>query len=212
MRAQQVKEEQKKNHRWSRILWIVYICFIVLIGAMAFARLVSLLRRIRWRNDLDGKFPNSCGSWSEDSGCTRVTLESSGCTRAKDITSHNSLIFDVNVDELLNTQIKECVNGIEGAKLMFPRDLDSSNEYDQLIHVTFDSALFGFIDDMYMITEPYTLVTSTETKEARLLSIQSQLRIGSYDFDQNYEHVHKIMDCLNKTFQNASQQPAPCSQ
>ena len=110
MRAQQVEEERKKSTRWSRVLWIVYICFIVLIGTMCFARLVSLLRRIKWRNDLDGQFPTDCGSWAKEKGCTRVTLEASGCVDEKSIKTSNSLVFDVQVDRLLNTQIKECIN------------------------------------------------------------------------------------------------------
>ena len=77
---------------------------------MVFARLVSLLRRIKWRNDLDGQFPADCGSWAKEKGCTRVTLEASGCVDEKSIKTDNSLVFDVDVDRLLNTQIKECIN------------------------------------------------------------------------------------------------------
>ena len=69
----------------------------------------------------------------------------------------NSLIFNVNgVDRLLNTQIDQCINSITGAKLMSPDDLSTSNSHNDLIHVTFNSALFGFIDDLYMITNLYT--------------------------------------------------------
>lgn len=211
MRAQQVEEEQKKTHRWSRILWIIYICFIVLIGTMSFVRLVSLFRRIKWRNDLDDQFPTACGNWSESHGCTRVTLESAGCTRPEEITKENSLIFQVNVDRLLNTQIYECVKSIDGAKLMHPSDLNESDENNQLIHVTFNSAIFGFIDDMFIITEVYQPSDPTAL-ESRNLKIQSQLRIGRYDFDQNYEHVKLMLDCLNDTFMNATEKPAPCSQ
>ena len=84
---------------------------------------------------------------------------------------------------------------------MSPRDLDDSDENNQLIHVTFNSALFGFLDDMYIISEPYEL----DNKAVRKLSIQSQLRIGSNDFDQNYEHVNEFLDCLNDTFENSNQ-------
>ena len=149
-----MEEERKKSYRWSRIVWIIYICFIVLMGTMFFARLVSLLRRIKWRNDLDGKFPDACGSWSEEKGCTRVTLEASGCVRQKEIPTENSLIFDINVDRLLNTQIKDCVDGIRGAKLMSPPHLDNSDDSNQLIHVTFNSALFGFLDELYGSLHP----------------------------------------------------------
>ena len=43
----------------------------------------------------------------------------------------------------------------KGAKLMSPRDLSSDTTNGGLIHVTFNSALMGFIDDMYMTTEVY---------------------------------------------------------
>lgn len=95
---------------------------------------------------------------------------------------------------------------------MSPRDLADSDDNNQLIHVTLNSALFGFLEDMYIISEPYELVTSTESKTVRKLSVQSQIRIGSNDFDQNYEHVNEFLDCLNDTFENSNQQPAPCSQ
>ena len=45
----------------------------------------------------------------------------------------------------------------------------------------------------------------------RKIEMQSQLRMGSYDFDQNYEHVQMILDCLNDTFMNADTEPEPCS-
>ena len=130
--------------------------------------MISLLRRDKWRDDLDGKFPSACGAWSENNGCTRVTLEQSGCVRAKSISTENSLIFSINVDRLLNTQIEQCVDEITGSKLMSPDNLSSRNDYGSLIHVSFNSGLFGFIDDMYMTTEPYV---PSGSSEARYLKI-----------------------------------------
>lgn len=86
MREEQRREVANKQNRWHRILWIIYVCFIVFIGTLAFVRMIALFRRVRWRNDLNGKFPTACGSWAKN-GCTRVVLESSGCTRADSITS-----------------------------------------------------------------------------------------------------------------------------
>ena len=109
MRAQLVQEEQAKSSTRNKTLWIIYICLVVFIGALSFVRLIALFRRIKWRNDLDDTFPSACGSWAAEHGCTRVTLEESGCVRAKDIPAQNSVIFDINVDRLLNTQISQCV-------------------------------------------------------------------------------------------------------
>ena len=150
------------------------------IGTLAFVRLLALFRRIKWRNDLsDDEFPSKCGSWAEDNGCTRLTLASDGCVRASSLKNSNSVIFDTNVDRLLNTQISQCVSGTKGAKLMSPKDLDKSTHNGILIHVTFNSAIFGFIDDLYMMTSIYI----DGENLMRSLKIQSQLRMGSYDFD-----------------------------
>lgn len=92
---------------------------------------------------------------------------------------------------------------------MHPHDLSSLATNGDLIHVTFNSAIFGFIDDMFMVTEPFT--QSGAKTPSRKLSIQSQLRMGSYDFDQNYDHSKKMLDCLNDTFGNAAATPDPCS-
>lgn len=179
------------------------------IGVLGIIRLISLFRRVTWRSNLDDQFPDSCGDWSVPHGCTRVTLQKSGCFREQDIPSQNALIFNINVDRVLNTQIEQCVNQLEGAKLMHPSDLSSDNSHGSLIHVSFNSALFGFIDDMYMVTQEY--LPSGAKIQQRQLKIQSQLRTGNRDLDVNYSRVKGMLDCLNQTFENSSTTPAPCS-
>lgn len=66
---------------------------------------------------------------------------------------------------------------------MSPKDLEDMNTPNNLIHISVSSSFVGFIDDMYMITEPYRGEGGTDIREMKL---QSQLRIGSYDFEQNY--------------------------
>lgn len=92
---------------------------------------------------------------------------------------------------------------------MHPRDLENLDTNGNLIHITFNSAIFGFIDDMFMKTSVYDDGSGKTGK--RVVSTQSQLRMGSYDFDQNYDHVKKMLDCLNETFMNSGTTPAPCS-
>ena len=181
MRAQLVQEVQAKSSSRNKTLWIIYIVLVVFIGTLGFVRLISLFRRIEWRNSLDGAFPAECGSWAASKGCTRVTLEQSGCVRPKSIPAENSVIFDVNVDRLLNTQISECVHNTRGAKIMSPSNLDELDTHGNLIHVTFNSAIFGFIDDLYMMTMEY--IPDISKSPQRKIEIQSQLRMGSYDFD-----------------------------
>ena len=90
---------------------------------------------------------------------------------------------------------------------MSPDGLSDSTESNQLIHVSVNSLLFGFIDDFYMMVSPFTFI-----KEGKLeLKMQSQLRIGSGDFLQNYNHIKSVLDCLNKEYDNKGGLPRPCS-
>lgn len=91
---------------------------------------------------------------------------------------------------------------MKGAKLMHPNDLTTDNTHGGLIHITFNSALFGFIDDMYMATFVYDPTGALFPQ--RVLKIQSQLRTGNRDLDVNYDRVHSMLNCLNDTFENSS--------
>jgi len=153
LKAQMAAEEEKKSARWSGVVWVIYICLIVVLTGMSFCRLVGLFRRIEWRQHLDGAFPAACGDWATEHGCTRITLTS--CTRQGSIPDSNSVIFDEINDQVLNTQIKQCINHLEGSKLMSPHNLNDLDTNSNLIHVTFNSAIFGFIDDMYIMQLPY---------------------------------------------------------
>ena len=57
-----------------RILWMLYVTLITLIGFMVIIRFSCLCLKMEWRNDLKGGFPEACGAWAEDMGCTRVAL------------------------------------------------------------------------------------------------------------------------------------------
>ena len=155
LREHTIAEYKGKNQRYNKVAWVIYICFILFISTMAVLRLVCLFRRIEWRNNLNGEFPAACGDWASEHGCTRVTLDAAGCHAEGSIPSQNSLVFDEDVDRLLNTQIVQCINTLDGAKLMSPDDLSTLNTHGNLIHVTFNSAIFGFLDDLYIITQTY---------------------------------------------------------
>ena len=62
---------------------------------------------------------------------------------------------------------------------MSPKHLKEQEKHGILIHVTFNSAIFGFLDDMYIMSLEYVKDGSNQ----RQLQIQSQLRVGSYDFN-----------------------------
>ena len=73
---------------------MLYVICVVVIGLLGFIRIFALCRRIEWRNDLENMFPDACGSWAIENGCTRVTLLETGCTRQDEIASENSLVFN----------------------------------------------------------------------------------------------------------------------
>ena len=103
---------------------------------------------------------------------------------------------------------------------MSPSDLSELSTPGNLIHVTFNSAIVGFIDDMYIITSRYKpeSAPSTGFEYQRVLKIMSQLRMGWSDLDVNYEHVKDFLDCMNEAFDNhpndeyfGANTPLPCS-
>ena len=93
---------------------------------------------------------------------------------------------------------------------MSPDDL-SSKGFDTQIHVTVNSRIFGFIDDMYMQVQQYSVGGSSDINTI-VLEVQSQLRMGSSDFMQNYNHIKIILDCLDKHYDNYDKTPLPCSE
>ena len=202
----QLKEQQMKSNAWQQVLWFIYVIFIVLLMCISVLRTMSLIKRSPWRKDLDGQFPEACGKWAIN-GCTRVVLPAQECTRPEDITFQNTIIIDTTLDLQLNKEIADCVGAIGGAKLKSPDNLSTMNTNSQLIHISVTSTFFGFLDDMYMWTEPITV----NGKEQRYIQMQSQLRMGSYDFDQNYYHVKYMIDCINKDYDSHSSSEMPCS-
>ena len=54
---------------------------------------------------------------------------------------------------------------------MSPRDLEDLDTNGNLIHITFNSAIFGFIDDMYMMSNIY--YDGLEKTGKRVVSSQS---------------------------------------
>lgn len=60
-----------------------------------------------------------------------------------------------------------------------------------LIHVTFASALFGFIDDMY-------IQTGYGKDTIIFVEFMSESRVGGSDFGQNSDHIQKVLSCVDK--------------
>ncbi len=134
------------------ILWVLYICLTVFVLLLGAVRIIALTDHIHWRESVNGVFPTACGDWAEADGCTRITLEESGCTRPLEIPTENSIVFETADDVEFNNSIASCINGLVGAKVISPAGFSSSSAHEALVHVAINSVIFGFIDDLYLIT------------------------------------------------------------
>ena len=99
-----------------------------------------------------------------------MVLDKDSCVRYDDINTNYAFAFNVgeNNDRVLNGRIAECVDKNHSSKLMSPRGLRTSSNSGELIHISWTSAVFGFLDDMYIMTE----ADSTDPN-IRILNIQS---------------------------------------
>ena len=136
-------------------------------------------------------------------GCTRVQSrdpgDDAGCVRPKSIAEENRLIFmpDLQVAD----KVERCVDDIAGAKLMsttVSKKEAGSDTSEVTFFITVNSFLFGFIDDMYLNVVTYTDEAKDPDSDWYRMELraQSQLRLGSGDFEANYRHVKDMLDCL----------------
>jgi len=137
-------------------------------------------------------FPSSCAPYAEN-GCTRIVQADSGCINQGTIPTTNYTVFDINTDDFqsINNVIEECTQQVNGAKLQSPSNLEDLSSLPQLVHITFQSTICGFLDDMFIN------VFYDELIQGVVVNFNSQLRIGSYDFEQNYDHVSKMLTCID---------------
>ena len=177
-------EKEEKPSCLKRIVWVLYVIYGVILFFLMFIRLFVLCRRTEWRSDLNDAFPAECGDWAAKDGCTRLVMDAEGaqggCVKVGDLPTEDYIILDVGGDDLnFNGQIQKCIDGISGSKLHSPSTIDDISTTLPQVHITFQSAFFGFLDDMYLMTAK----SEGYTDQIRTLSMQSQLRIGSSDFN-----------------------------
>ena len=173
-------DRPRKQSCFVKPLWILYVILTVIVASFAVIRIFAFSMRSGWRSDLGSSFPDACGSWAIDSGCTRISLYENSCTRPESITTENAIVLKSNNDQLINGIIARCIDDLSGAKLMSPDNFADSFINGKTIHVTVNSFFFGFLDDLYIMS------TDGGSVVERYLTMQSQLRLGSSDFDQNY--------------------------
>ena len=179
--------ENSSERQWEptwlkKLFWVLYCIFVVMLFLLTFLRIFVLCRRTEWRSDLNDEFPTECGEWAAAAGCTRLVMEKEsmkgGCVKTGDLASEYEIVFEVDGDKSLNGNIQTCIDNTPGAKLHSPSTIDQIDTLLPQVHVTFQSSFFGFIDDMYIKTSDNNLHVGSRT-----VSMQSQLRLGSSDFD-----------------------------
>mmetsp|Transcript_30116 Transcript_30116/g.35204 ORF Transcript_30116/g.35204 Transcript_30116/m.35204 type:complete len:164 (-) Transcript_30116:216-707(-) len=142
-----------------------------MIFIMAWIRLLSLTMRISWRSEYEHStamhFPETCGAWALESGCTRVSVYSSGCVDEQDIPDNRQVIFYVepnmaagsksSIYDRVNKHIEACVSELDGSYYMGDEQLFNLEEaaLGRTLHWSLSSFVWGFISDIYVKYEPW---------------------------------------------------------
>jgi len=145
------------------------IFLVIFVTILVLERFVSLtIRDVNFKT-----FPSECSSWAT-LGCTRIVLNKNGCTRPEDIPKTYSTVFEYKSEADLNQNLMACVDDVNGGALYDK----SGSGLNQLLHITAQRPIFGFLDDMYVGTKKYN--NNLNIVE---VSTQSQLRIGKEDMN-----------------------------
>jgi len=124
-----------------------------------------------------------------------------GCVRVEDLVTEN---IGFKTNDQLYTMANKCTADLNSV-VIEDNDayLSGAKSLDGPVHVLFQSAIFGFIDDMYLSID--------RINDENVFNIQSELRIGGSDFNQNYYHVIEMVTCLNDVYHKSSSKPLyPC--
>mmetsp|Transcript_34746 Transcript_34746/g.45714 ORF Transcript_34746/g.45714 Transcript_34746/m.45714 type:complete len:80 (+) Transcript_34746:339-578(+) len=73
--------------------WIIFVVYSSFIAIMAFLRVLSLTMHSGWRSELGDAFPEDCGSWAKDDGCTRIEAHADRCVRPEIIPDQFEIVF-----------------------------------------------------------------------------------------------------------------------
>ena len=64
-----------------------------------------------------------------------------------------------------------------------------------LAHATFNTNVYGFLNDIYTDTSEY--YDSATGKTLAMINFQGQLRIGTRDWNENLHMVGNVLECVN---------------
>lgn len=201
-----VPKPERKTYQ--RVFLFLYYIWVVIVVLIFFCRFATELAKLHWRHNID-TYPTECSDWAVKGGCTRVSIYKDQCVRGDQIIGEYSSTFNVTQPAGLNAKIAECASRSIKNKLQYPnpRDLSGSVEWQPFIHMTWTSAFFGFVDDVFI----ETYLNTTADPMYSVVNIQSQLRIGYHDFNANEDHVRRLYKCLNNNLKTEISYISPCS-
>lgn len=106
----------------------------------------------------------------------------------------------------LNSKLFECVEKSVAGKLISPKDLWGSTEWQPLIHLTWTDHLWGFMNDVYI----ETYLNKTADPLYAVINFQSEARVGATG--DPHSHVSFLMKCMNNALSlEKNTYLAPCS-
>ena len=114
--------------------------------------------------------------------------------------------FNSSQAAMLNSKIYECVEKSVAAKILEPKDLWSSTEFQDLIHISWSSHSLGLIDDVYI----QTYLNKTADPFYAVMNIQAQVRIGS-DSERVHKHANYLLKCVNNNLKQEQGYVNACS-
>ena len=114
--------------------------------------------------------------------------------------------FNSSQAAMLNSKIYECIEKSITGKIMEPKDLWSSTEFQDLIHISWSSHSLGLIDDVYI----QTYLNKTADPFYAVMNIQSQVRMGS-NSDRAQKHANYLLKCVNNNLKQVHGYVNACS-
>ena len=80
-----------------------------------------------------------------------MVLREAGCVRAIELREKSTIIFNVtNDDDKLEETIKTCAQNHNMGQYQSRTKMEEGSEIIELYHITWQTHVFGFIDDMFL--------------------------------------------------------------
>lgn len=141
------KRPQSCFRRLLKILYWILASFMIVMVLARFATLLNTPQRYFGSPE----FPTQCSSKSSRDGCTRMMLHREDeCVRVKDLAQMNIRFANPNgIYALLDS----CTP--DSAKKAAYQAIRDDGTTDGTTHLLYQSTIFGFIDDMFIIIDQH---------------------------------------------------------